>query len=146
MSPSTSGPTRKLTKGARGPAVEAAQCLLRRNGYSKAPITGTYDATTVAGMRKAQKKLDLKQTGKLDRRTWVALLARGTQPIVKVGSTGDPVRRVQRALTAALGKRVVVDGAFSKRTAKAVSKYQRKVGLPRTGVVTDDVWSHLQAG
>ena len=46
-------PTRK--QGTRGPAVEAAQCLLRRHGYTKAPITGTYDARTVAAVEKAQK-------------------------------------------------------------------------------------------
>lgn len=136
----------KRAKGSRGPAVETAQCLLRRHGFTKAPITGTYDATTVAGVKKAQQKLDLKVTGKVDRRTWVALLARGAGPLVKVGSTGDPVRRVQRALTAALGKPVKVDGALSKKTAKAVSKYQRKTGLPVTGVVNDEVWAALLAG
>lgn len=136
----------KRTKGSRGPAVAAGQCLLRRNGYSRAPITGTYDAKTVAGVKKAQKKLDLKVTGKLDRRTWVALLAHGKHPLVKVGSTGDPVRRVQRALTAALGKPVRIDGALSTKTAKAVSKYQRRAGLPASGVVTDAVWNLLLAG
>jgi hypothetical protein len=136
----------KLAPGRRGPAVEAAQCLLRAHGFTKAPITGTYDAKTAAAVEKSQKKLDLKQTGKLDRRTWVALLARGSQPLVKIGSTGDPVRRVQRALTAALGKRVVIDGALSKQTAKAVTRYQKKAGLPATGVVTHDVWDLLLSG
>jgi len=136
----------KLTKGKRGPAVEAAQCLLRSNGFSKAPITGTYDAKTVAAVEKAQKKAGLKQTGKLDRRTWTALVSRGTDQVVKVGSTGNRVRALQRALTAALGKRVVIDGAVSKKTAKAVTKYQRRAGLPASGVVTDEVWNLLQAG
>jgi hypothetical protein len=136
----------KRTKGSRGPVVEAAQCLLRRHGWTQAPITGTYDAKTVAAVEKAQKKLDLKVTGKLDRRTWVALLARGSDPLVKVGSTGDPVRRLQRALTAALGKKVVIDGAVSQKTAKAVAKYQRRTGLPATGVVTDDMWVALLGG
>jgi hypothetical protein len=136
----------KLAKGRRGPAVEAAQCLLRAHGYSRAPITGTYDARTVTGVQKAQKKLGLKRTGTLDRRTWTALLARGSDPVVKVGSTGSRVRALQRALTAALGTRVVIDGAFSKKTAKAVSTYQRRTGLPRTGVVTDVLWSRLRSG
>jgi hypothetical protein len=136
----------KRTKGSRGPAVAAAQCLLRRHGYTKAPVTGTYDARTVTAVRKAQNRLDLKVTGKVDRRTWVALLARGSHPLVKVGSTGDAVRRVQRALTAALGKPVRIDGALSKKTAKAVGRYQRESGLPATGVVTDEVWSRLLSG
>lgn len=136
----------KRAKGSRGPAVEAAQCLLRRHGWTKAPVTGTYDARTVAAVKKAQRKLDLKVSGKVDRRTWVALLARGSHPLVKVGSTGDGVRRLQRALTAALGRKVAVDGAFSKRTAKAVTKYQRRAGLPATGVAGDDVWNRLLEG
>jgi len=136
----------KRTKGSRGPAVEAAQCLLRRNGWTKAPITGRYDAKTVAAVKKAQRRLDLEVTGKLDRRTWVALLARGSHPLVKVGSTGDAVRRLQRALTAALGKRVPIDGAFSKMTAKKVAKYQRRAGLPVTGVAGDQVWNRLLEG
>ena len=133
----------KRTKGSRGPAVEAAQCLLRRHGFLKAPISGTYDAKTVAAVEKTQRKLDFKVTGKLTRETWVALLARGKQPIVKIGSTGEAVRRVQRALTAALGKRVAINGAFSKKTAKTVTKFQRKAGLPATGVVTENVWNRL---
>jgi hypothetical protein len=134
----------KRAKGSRGPAVQAAQCLLRRHGWTRAPITGSYDARTVAAVKKAQRKVGLKVTGKLDRRTWTALLARGTDPVVKVGSTGNRVRALQRALTAALGKRVKVDGAFSRKTAKAVTKYQRKQGLPATGVVTDEVWDLLR--
>jgi peptidoglycan hydrolase-like protein with peptidoglycan-binding domain len=136
----------KRTKGSRGPAVEAGQCLLRRHGWTNAPITGTYDARTVAAVKKAQRRLDLKVTGKLDRTTWVALLARGSDPLVKVGSTGDAVRRLQRALTAALGRKVVVDGAFSKKTARSVAKYQRKAGLPATGVAGTDVWERLAGG
>ena len=136
----------KRAKGSRGPAVQAAQCLLRRHGWTKAPVTGTYDARTVTAVKKAQRKLDLKVTGKVDRRTWVALLARGSHPLVKVGSTGDAVRRLQRALTAALSRKVAVDGALSKRTAKAVTKYQRRTGLPVTGVAGDEVWNLLLEG
>ena len=112
----------------------------------KAQPSGRYDKQTVAAVKKAQRKLDQKQTGKITRRTWVALLARGPHPLLQVGSTGDPVRRLQRALTAALGKRVKVDGAVSKATERAVRKYQRKGHLPETGVVTDEVWDRLRSG
>jgi Domain of unknown function (DUF1906)/Putative peptidoglycan binding domain len=132
--------------GSRGPVVEAAQCLLRKLGLTKAAITGKYDKATVAGVRKAQRKLDLKETGQLTRRTWVALLAKGSHPLVKVGSSGDPVRRLQRSLTAALGKKVRIDGVLSQKTAKAVRGYQKKAGLPVTGVVSGDMWARLQQG
>jgi peptidoglycan hydrolase-like protein with peptidoglycan-binding domain len=135
-----------LRPGSHGPAVAAAQCLLRKQGLMKANLSGRYDKQTVSAVKKAQRKLDQKQTGKVTRRTWVALLARGKEPLLKVGSVGDPVRRLQRALTAALGKRVKVDGAVSKSTERAVLAYQRKAGLPATGVVTDEVWDRLDTG
>ena len=134
------------TLGSHGVAVRAAQCLLRKHGYSRARITGVYDKATVVAVRKAQRKLDQKVTGKLTRGTWVALLAKGTHPLVKVGATGDPVRRLERALTAALRKKVKIDGAFTQRTEKAVIKYQTKAGLPVTGVVTAEVWERLLSG
>ncbi len=135
-----------LRPGSHGPAVEAAQCVLRKLRFMKARASGRYDKATVQAVKKAQRKLDQKQTGKVTRRTWVALLARGPQPLVKFGSVGDPVRRLQRALTAALGKRVKVDGALSQATQRAVLRYQRKAGLPATGVVTDEVWARLNSG
>jgi peptidoglycan hydrolase-like protein with peptidoglycan-binding domain len=134
----------QLTVGKRGPAVEAAQCLLRRQHFSKAAISGRYDKQTVAAVQKAQRTLHLAVTGKLTRATWTALLARGTEPVLKVGSTGETVRRLQRALTAA-GFRTPIDGLFAPRTAKAVAKLQRRHGLPATGVVTDVVWATFSA-
>jgi peptidoglycan hydrolase-like protein with peptidoglycan-binding domain len=135
-----------LLPGSRGPGVAVAQCILRTLHLLAANPSGRYDARTVKAVKKAQRKLHQRQTGKLTRHTWVALLARGPQPLLKVGSTGDPVRRLQRALTAALGKRVAVDGALSQATERRVLAYQRKAGLPVTGVVTDDVWARLNTG
>jgi peptidoglycan hydrolase-like protein with peptidoglycan-binding domain len=71
------------------------------------------------------------------------LLARGRQPVLKVGSTGDTVLRLQRAVTAGLGRPTRIDGVYTTKTAKAVSKLQRKRGLAPTGVVTTEVWDAL---
>ena len=106
--------------------MPAAQATLHEANPSE-----SYDKHTVNAVKKAQRKLDQKQTGKVTRRTWVALLARGKQPLLKVGSTGDPVRRLQRALTAALGKRVKVDGALSQATERAVLALPAQGHLPR---------------
>lgn len=132
-----------LRKGRTGEAVRAAQCLLRRQHLTKAPITGRYDARTAAAVGKAQRRLDLPETGRLTRSTWTALLARGGRPLLKVGDTGAAVLRLQRALTAALGRPVRIDGVVDKRTARAVASYQRAKGLPATGVVTPEVWDSL---
>jgi peptidoglycan hydrolase-like protein with peptidoglycan-binding domain len=126
----------RLALGKQGPAVRAAQCLLRRQHFTKAAISGHYDRHAVAAVKKAQKRLGQKVTGKLTRPT---LLARGSEPVLKVGSTGEPVRRLQRALVA-VGKHTPIDGVFTKKTARAIAGYQRKAGLPATGVVTAAVW------
>lgn len=133
-----------LRAGRTGDAVRAAQCVLRQGRFTKAPITGRYDARTTAAVRKAQRRLDVPVTGRLTRSTWTALLAHGSQPLLKVGDTGTPVLRLQRALTAALGRPTRIDGVVGKQTARAVKAYQRKQGLAPTGVVTDDVWAALR--
>lgn len=132
-----------LRTGRSGDAVRVAQCLLRRQHVTKAPITGRYDARTAAAVRKAQRRLDLPENGRLTRSTWTALLAHGGRPLLKVGDTGPAVLRLQRALTAALGRPVRIDGVVDKRTARAVAAYQRSHGLPATGVVTTGVWDSL---
>ncbi len=96
----------RLRPGSRGKHVEALQCVLRKQHLGKPATSGRYDKKTARAVRKAQRKLDLKVTGKVTRQTWTALHARGSRPLLKVGSTGDPVRRLQRALTSTLGKRV----------------------------------------
>jgi peptidoglycan hydrolase-like protein with peptidoglycan-binding domain len=65
---------------------------------------------------------------------------------VKIGSGGNNVRRVQRALNAAVAAGVSVDGIFGPSTTAAVRKYQAGVGLRRTGVVASDTWEKLQTG
>jgi peptidoglycan hydrolase-like protein with peptidoglycan-binding domain len=132
-----------LRQGRSGEAVRAAQCLLRRQHLTKAPITGRYEARTAAAVSKAQRRLDLPETGRLTRSTWTALLARGGRPLLKVGDTGTAVLRLQRALTAALGRPVRIDGVVDKRTSRAVASYQRRQGLSATGVVTPEVWDSL---
>ena len=85
----------------------------------------------------------------LTRATWTALLARGASggtPLIKVGSGGNGVRRVQRALNAATGANLVVDGVFGVREMAAVKRYQRRTDRSRTGVVAGPTWRALRRG
>jgi peptidoglycan hydrolase-like protein with peptidoglycan-binding domain len=82
----------------------------------------------------------------VDRRTWVVLLSAGSRPLLKYGSAGDAVRRLQRALAAAGSPGVSGTGVFEEHTRAAVVRYQRDHDLPATGVVSADVWRLLQAG
>ena len=136
----------RLRPGLRGPAVETAQCLLRRHHFGQLQITGRFERQTARAVRVAQRALGLADSGKVDRQTWIALLSRGGKPLLKVGSTGEPVRRAQRALTAALGRRVEVSGVFSKRTSASVLQYQQREALNATGNLDLEVWASLMAG
>jgi hypothetical protein len=135
-----------LRLGSRGSRTRAAQCLLRFAGHPR-PMTETgFGVLTRSAVLALQHRRGLPASGRTDRATWTALLATGTRPVVKRGSVGAPVRRVQRALNAALPGSLRVTGAFGSRTASAVRRYQARVGLPATGVVAVATWSALAHG
>ncbi|WP_279583254.1 peptidoglycan-binding domain-containing protein [Fodinicola feengrottensis] len=57
------------------------------------------------------------------------------------------MKRLQRALTAALGRTVGIDGDFGSGTATAVVRnYQTAAGLSSDGIVGPNTWSALQHG
>ena len=66
--------------------------------------------------------------------------------MLKFGSASNAVRRVQRALKAAVGAELVVTGVFDADTERAVRGYQARVGLPLTGAVVGDTWEALESG
>lgn len=139
----------RVERGDRGRKVRAAQCLLKqRQDYAGKP-SGRFGKGTAKAVRRFQRAADLRTTGHLTRATWTALLARGASdgtPLVKVGSGGNGVRRVQRALNAATGASLLVDGVFGARDMAAVRQYQRRTGQRRTGVVAGRTWRALRRG
>ena len=63
-------------------------------------------------------------------------------PVVRRGSTGQPVRTLQYLLRAR-GRAVAVDGAFGHDTDRAVRAFQRSRGLAVDGVVGPRTWREL---
>ncbi len=135
-----------LQPGTTGSRVRAAQCLLRFAGRRPAASEQVFGAVTRQVLRGFQHARRLRATGRTDRPTWTALLATGSRPVVKRGSAGAPVRRLQRALNAALPGSIPVSGVFGARTASRVRHYQARVGQPVTGVVATRTWSALSHG
>lgn len=137
----------QLSTGSTGTAVTAAQCLLKNAGFGPdGNPTGSYDAATVTAAKAFQTDRGLPSTGVVDSHTWTALLSHGDTPTLREGSTGEAVRRLQRALTAALGRTVSIDGQFGPMTRQAVIDYQNSRGLGADGVVGPLTWAALQAG
>ena len=137
---------RTLHRGDRGRAVRTAQCLLGRTGNLHGRPDGRFDGRTRAAVRHFQRPAGLRPTGRLDERTWAALLAAGPRPVLKRGTEGPSVRRLQRSLTAALPGAVRVQGHFGPATTAAVQRYQRRTGLRVTGVAGPRTWRALHQG
>lgn len=135
-----------LTRGDQSRAVSAAQCLLRQRGVLDVKPTGFYGPLTTRAVTRFQKQRGITRTGTVGPRTWTALLSAGGAGVLKHGSGGDAVRRLQRALNAAVGAGLELDGVFARAETRAVTRYQRAHGLPRTGVVTPAMWRLLRSG
>jgi peptidoglycan hydrolase-like protein with peptidoglycan-binding domain len=150
--PAVCGPTadrpryRSLHRGVQGSPVRVVQCLLRATGRYGGDTGGSYGEQTRVAVESFQRDRGLKPTGRVNDRTWTALLAAGSRPVLKRGSEGTAVRRVQRALTAALAGAVAVHGHFGPGTANAVRRYQARHGLRVSGVVTPGTWHALRTG
>lgn len=133
-------------RGSHGPVVAAAQCLLKKQRFGPVRVTGRFDKATAAAVRRAQRARGLAVTGVMNAHTWTTLLAHGRSPLLKVGSVGEPVRHLQRALTAALDRKVAIKGVVTKGTAHAVRDYERTRGLRVDGIVDSTVWTRLHRG
>ena len=66
------------------------------------------------------------------------------RPVLRRGSRGEPVRRLQRALTAA-GFAADVDGDFGRLTLAAVRAFQASRALVVDGIVGSNTWRALDA-
>ncbi|WP_406864219.1 glycoside hydrolase domain-containing protein [Streptomyces sp. HUAS MG47] len=140
----TAYPTVK--SGSSGDQVKAAQCLLKAAGYDPGAPDGVFGSSTTTAAKNFQASKGLTADGVVGPKTWTALLSRGSTPILQSGSTGEAVTRLQRALTAALGRTVAIDGVFGSGTGQAVRDYQSSRGLSADGVVGSGTWGALQSG
>jgi hypothetical protein len=129
--------------------VSALQCMLQRRGYYKGTIDGHYSTATIAAVHrwKAAHGFGTNDGGRITRLVWVAFLSAGAKPVLKVGSAGVDVRRLQRALDAAYPlRRLPVTGVYNSATKAVVTTYERDRGMKQTGIVINGVWNLLQKG
>ena len=127
--------------------VRALQCLLREAGVYDGRLSGVYSRATIAAVHAWQERMGDAVRDRWTRENWMTLLAAGKRPVLKFGSAGGGVRRVQRALNAASNDpQLRISGVFGRRTDRALRTYQNRVGIKVSGVVNPNTWAALGAG
>jgi hypothetical protein len=80
--------------------------------------------------------------------SFLALVDKAAQahPVIKLGSSGQPVKEMQQLLTASIGAPVIaVDGVFGENTQRWVKQYQKDRRVVADGVVARSTWAWLIA-
>lgn len=131
--------------GDSGREVAALECLLKTRKFIKK--TDDYlGSGTVKAIDAFRATLGWKAAGHMTRQTWTALLSRGSTPrVLKEGSVGEPVWRLQRSLIAA-GLPLRITGVYDKRTVKAVRAYRKARKAAAYTTTDSSIWSQLRRG
>ncbi|HTJ74410.1 MAG TPA: peptidoglycan-binding protein [Acidimicrobiales bacterium] len=132
--------------GASGDVVRRAQRALRRTPNLGLVVDGVFGPLTETAVKEFQEGAGLAVDGIVGPNTWAALPNGGAMPVLKKGSTGLVVARLQNVLTnGAPGQWGTtpgpIDEDFGPLTAAAVEAFQSWGGVPADGVVGDLTWS-----
>jgi hypothetical protein len=127
--------------------VAALQVALRAHGFQPGPVDGVSGRLTRSALRSFQRRKGVVCNGKLDRATRRALGVRGRpllgQRQLAVGAVGWDVAVLEfRLRRFGLGARAV-DGRFTRRTAVALRRYQRRHALVPDGVAGPNTFRRL---
>jgi hypothetical protein len=134
-----------LKLGSERAEVKTLQCLLKQRGYSIG-VTGKFGETTATTLDKFRATLNWEPTGHTTRATWTALLSAGKTPfMLKSGSAGEAVWRVQRALRAS-GAPITINGLYGSQMVKVVQTYRGNNGLTKYQTIDASVWAKIQHG
>ena len=134
-----------LSLGSKGDAVMALQCLLTQRGFPT-KINGTFDASTRTALEKYRASRKWVKKSSTTKNLWTALLSQGSNPrVLKQGSVGESVWRLQRALTAA-GLKVTANGVYDAKTVSAVKAYRKANKLTEYSTTEASIWALLLNG
>lgn len=126
--------------------VKALQCLLREKKMYDGKLHGVYSKMTVIAAKRWQRSRGMTTTSSWSRRHWMSLLAHGRWQLVKYGSAGSAVRRLQRTLNASGAGELDVTGVMDAATVSALRVWQRRTNQSATGVATNQSWRRLVGG
>jgi peptidoglycan hydrolase-like protein with peptidoglycan-binding domain len=135
-----------LKKGSTEPAVRDLQEALAELGVDPGPIDGVFGAKTESAVKTFQQAKEITVDGIVGLITWRNIdEADQSEPILRRGSTGLPVRRLQSRMGAVGFELGGVDGRFGAKTETAVKELQQQANLTIDGIVGPDTWNVVDA-
>ena len=135
-----------LRKGSTDPAVRDLQEALKALGHDPGPIDGVFGTTTETAVKAFQQARGITADGIVGKVTWINIdEADQSEPVLKRGSTGLPVRRAQKRMNLVGFDVGGVDGRYGTHMEAAVKKLQQQRGLAVDGVVGLQTWSVIDA-
>lgn len=135
-----------LKKGAKGQAVKDLQEALKALGLQPGPIDGVFGKKTEDAVKAFQKLKGLEVDGIAGPITWLNIdEADQSEPLLRNGSKGLPVRRLQNRLKLAGFEIPEVNGRFGPKTEAAVRTLQKQAGLDVDGIVGPKTWAVVDA-
>ena len=130
-----------LKKGSKKPEVKDLQEALKALGFSPGKIDGVFGAATEKAVKAFQASVGIDADGVVGPITWLNIdEADQSEPVLKKGSKGLPVRRLQSRMTAVDFDTGGVDGRFGAKTEAAVKELQTQAALEVDGIVGPATW------
>jgi peptidoglycan hydrolase-like protein with peptidoglycan-binding domain len=135
-----------LKKGAKGQAVKDLQEALKALALAPGPIDGVFGKQTEDAVKAFQKLKELEVDGVVGPITWLNIdEADQSEPVLRNGSKGLPVRRLQNRMKLIGFEIPEVNGRFGPKTEAAVKTLQKQAGLVVDGIVGPNTWAVVDA-
>ena len=134
--------------GDEGKDVKRIQEKLKKAGYLTGEADGIYGNDTFNAVQNLQADSGIPVTGMITETTLSKLnhpaKTKKNSSVIKEGISNNKVVKLQNLLLLHGFNPGIVDGSFGKGTKEAVLEMQKQYALPVTGIVDDNVWSHLE--
>jgi len=135
-----------LRKGSTDPAVRDLQQALKALGHDPGPINGVFGDATEAAVKAFQEEREIAVDGIVGKITWLNIdEADQSEPVLRIGSTGLPVRRAQKRMSLVGFDVGGVDGRYGPKTEAAVKDLQKRSEVTVDGVVGPQTWGIIDA-
>jgi peptidoglycan hydrolase-like protein with peptidoglycan-binding domain len=135
-----------LKKGSNAPAVRDLQEALSALGHYHGLIDGAFGDATEAAVKAFQQARKISADGIVGKVTWITIdEADQSEPVLRIGSTGLPVRRAQKRMSLVGFDVGGVDARYGPKTQSAVKDLQERFQVTIDGVVGPQTWAIIDA-